>query len=529
MISATATPLATPIHDTFVKENAPVVLPTEEAAIFEETFKMSVLEDVAIPNVQKSMPISDSVIPNADPVSRTFAKKNEKVAPSTEKAAIFEDMAKTVIVQDAVAQTVISDSTVEVPVARNIFDVAENTLHLSSVTTNDTSLDSLGYIEVVSVTESQAQNEIKTVPVTKTVKTEFIGDDSKVIEVTEKHFDLAEKASAKIDTVPAKRANIPTIPTAANGEVKHEDPMIPTLPPVGAKGVGSNAAATPFVLPATPEAQAKMTKNSDLMPKDDEDEMTATKGDNREIPVAPIAEREQNKPAPAPKSNDNVYVANRDFTINFGDVGDVDEADIPDIQPEMVGAPAEEPKEEPIVFTIEPEVAEPKVEEPQVEEPATEPVVEEPVLEAEVEEAVLPEEIEEPVVEEPVTEPVVEEPTVAEPIEEPVFTDAEHADELMTDEEAEEHIEMIDETPGEERKGKMHAINLDTLCDSFEDGEKVTLDALKKKKLAPQNAGRVKILARGTMTKSLEVVADNFSLQAVKMITLAGGRAEQYK
>jgi ribosomal protein L18E len=30
------------------------------------------------------------------------------------------------------------------------------------------------------------------------------------------------------------------------------------------------------------------------------------------------------------------------------------------------------------------------------------------------------------------------------------------------------------------------------------------------------------------MTKSLTVVADKFSLQAVKMITLAGGTAETY-
>jgi hypothetical protein len=31
------------------------------------------------------------------------------------------------------------------------------------------------------------------------------------------------------------------------------------------------------------------------------------------------------------------------------------------------------------------------------------------------------------------------------------------------------------------------------------------------------------------MTKRLVIIADKFSLQAVKMITLAGGVAEQYK
>ena len=129
--------------------------------------------------------------------------------------------------------------------------------------------------------------------------------------------------------------------------------------------------------------------------------------------------------------------------------------------------------------------------------------------------------VEEPVIEEPIVE---EEPEVA-----PVFTNAEKADELMTDAEAEEHIEIIEETPGRERKGKFHAINLDTICDHFEDGETVTLDNLKAKKLAPQSCGRLKVLARGTMNKKLTIEADSFSLQAVKMITLAGGHSEMYR
>ena len=150
-----------------------------------------------------------------------------------------------------------------------------------------------------------------------------------------------------------------------------------------------------------------------------------------------------------------------------------------------------------------------------IEEPVEEPI-EEPVEEPAPE--VVPEAEEEP-----------EEEPIPEPIPEPVFVDAEQADELMTDEEAEEHIEIIEEEPGNERTGKMHAINLDTICDAFEDGDTVTLEALKEKKLVPQKMGRVKILARGRMTKKLDIVADSFSIQAVKMITLAGGRSEQFK
>ena len=49
---------------------------------------------------------------------------------------------------------------------------------------------------------------------------------------------------------------------------------------------------------------------------------------------------------------------------------------------------------------------------------------------------------------------------------------------------------------------------------------------IKAKHLISKNAGRIKVLARGTMTKSLTVKASKFSLQAVKMIALAGGTAE---
>ena len=72
----------------------------------------------------------------------------------------------------------------------------------------------------------------------------------------------------------------------------------------------------------------------------------------------------------------------------------------------------------------------------------------------------------------------------------------------------------------------MGEINLDVICANFEDGETVDIRALRAKKLVAKNVGKIKVLARGTMTKKLDIVANKFSLQAVKMITLAGGRAE---
>ncbi|MBR2343879.1 MAG: uL15 family ribosomal protein [Clostridia bacterium] len=106
---------------------------------------------------------------------------------------------------------------------------------------------------------------------------------------------------------------------------------------------------------------------------------------------------------------------------------------------------------------------------------------------------------------------------------EPIHTDAVHADELVTDEEAEASIEHIHTGY---HTGKMDTINLDTICENFEDGETVTLEALKEKGLVGATAGRIKVLARGVMTKTLTVIAHRYSLQAVKMITLAGGHAE---
>ncbi len=139
-----------------------------------------------------------------------------------------------------------------------------------------------------------------------------------------------------------------------------------------------------------------------------------------------------------------------------------------------------------------------------------------------------PEVTEEPIEEAPAEPEVTEEPAVAEepPHEEFVHTDAVHADEMLTDEEAEAAIEHI-HNGASKRTGKLAEVNLDVICENFEDGDVVDIDALKEKHLVSRKAGRIKVLARGVMTKSLTVIAAKFSLQAVKMITLAGGHADE--
>ena len=123
-------------------------------------------------------------------------------------------------------------------------------------------------------------------------------------------------------------------------------------------------------------------------------------------------------------------------------------------------------------------------------------------------------------------QPVDEETLLPENI---IHANAQSADLLLSDEEAIASIELVEDAGHSAMNGKIAEVNLDTICQAFNDGDTVNLETLKAKRLVSQNAARIKVLARGTMTKTLTVYADRFSLQAVKMITLAGGHAEQYK
>jgi ribosomal protein L18E len=75
------------------------------------------------------------------------------------------------------------------------------------------------------------------------------------------------------------------------------------------------------------------------------------------------------------------------------------------------------------------------------------------------------------------------------------------------------------------KAGRKFAINIDTLSQNFDNGDVVTIDALKQKGLVPKKEVAIKVLARGTLDKVLMVEADAFSLDAVKMIVLVGGTA----
>lgn len=98
---------------------------------------------------------------------------------------------------------------------------------------------------------------------------------------------------------------------------------------------------------------------------------------------------------------------------------------------------------------------------------------------------------------------------------------AQEVDALMQDEVA---ATLIESEGGVSDRTKQSIVNVDTLSQCFENGEVVTLDEIKKRvKGFNKNTTYLKVLARGTLDKSLTVEADGFSLQAVKMIVLTGG------
>ena len=194
----------------------------------------------------------------------------------------------------------------------------------------------------------------------------------------------------------------------------------------------------------------------------------------------------------------------------------------------------------------------------------TETVVEETETVVEQTETVVEEtedKVEEFILEEPIVEAVdvVIEQTEAEAEETVTEADAEEAEEavpeemfpishLLPIEDTEEltaetlpHAEHIDAREAdlilpdtaamkfteEERgagEGRLDTVNIGEIDDVFSENDVVDIDSLKEKGLISKNAGRVKILADGLLNKPLTIKAERFSIQAIKMIELTGGK-----
>lgn len=72
-------------------------------------------------------------------------------------------------------------------------------------------------------------------------------------------------------------------------------------------------------------------------------------------------------------------------------------------------------------------------------------------------------------------------------------------------------------------------VNIDTLSENYQANDTVTLQSLKEKKLVGNSVNFVKVLARGVLNKPLTVKLHEFSVDAVKMIVLTGGKAVRLK
>lgn len=102
--------------------------------------------------------------------------------------------------------------------------------------------------------------------------------------------------------------------------------------------------------------------------------------------------------------------------------------------------------------------------------------------------------------------------------------DMERADTLISNSLAKELLNTSEEhvfTSGRQRG----VVNVDTLNDNFASGDRVDVNILKEKNLIPYDTGYLKVLARGMIDKPLFVYANDFSLSAVKMLALTGGKA----
>ncbi|MBR7093165.1 MAG: 50S ribosomal protein L15 [Clostridia bacterium] len=72
---------------------------------------------------------------------------------------------------------------------------------------------------------------------------------------------------------------------------------------------------------------------------------------------------------------------------------------------------------------------------------------------------------------------------------------------------------------------EMAMINVSAL-ECFEDGAIVDIAALKEARLVRKNAGAIKVLGNGQLTKKITVKASGFSKSAQEKIEAAGGKAE---
>ena len=101
--------------------------------------------------------------------------------------------------------------------------------------------------------------------------------------------------------------------------------------------------------------------------------------------------------------------------------------------------------------------------------------------------------------------------------------DSQKADELITDKMAKNLI--VKSKPLKVFGKKKGVVSIGELSRVFKRGERVDVNRMKAEGLISYNVSHVKVLCGGIIDKPLFIYANGFSLSAVKMIALAGGKA----
>ena len=98
--------------------------------------------------------------------------------------------------------------------------------------------------------------------------------------------------------------------------------------------------------------------------------------------------------------------------------------------------------------------------------------------------------------------------------------DAIEADEMISDNLAMATV-MFESPAGH---GKQGIVNIGHLSRMFDADDVITLSVLKEKGIVHKNIGRLKVLADGVLDKPFTIKAESYSIQAIKMIELTGGK-----
>jgi len=111
------------------------------------------------------------------------------------------------------------------------------------------------------------------------------------------------------------------------------------------------------------------------------------------------------------------------------------------------------------------------------------------------------------------------------------FVSAAEVNAIIEDEVAITLVET-EEAPAEtaaekKRYRKKSIVNIDSLSKNFSAGETVNLKTLKERGIVAKDADFIKVLARGTLDKALKVEAQDYSVEAIKMILLTGGHVKK--